>query len=1564
MKKLLTLLVTISVFATAQAQQRVGIGTATPADKLHVIGNIRIPFQQSIKSENNVGVPVEMIQMNLVGADPKIVIGDYPDGSTNQWGIRLLTSTNPTGAVDIWNGTNSVAWFGQNGTVGINTITPDPAFKLDVYGWIAARSLAANQVGAVVIYDETGTTSGLHLYKRGTTSPTNLGLPLGSAEIINYSSGSLGIINRTATGYIAFGTNDPMVERMRIDAAGNVGIGTTTPTALLDVNGNMTAQGGTFTSSLYVTPVFRFTNATEAAGRILQSDASGFATWVDPASLPITETDPQVSSTTTNYVPKWNGTTLVDGLIYDNATNVGIGTTTPTEELEIRKDQNSGTLLRVQNSTNGTGAYSAVYASTGTGGLAIQASSPNYTTVSVVDLPNSGMLRTDQTLTNGLEVGAGGTNPLKFFTNDTERARFDGTTGNFGIGTTTPSQKLDVAGTTRTTNFQMTSGATNTYVLQSNASGVGTWTDPASLATANIYNSDGTLTGSRTVLFSGNPLTLRLSGASSAYFAVNNQNNDEIFRVSHGGHTFIGSAANSSSDLYIYRRIIDANNNAYFIDPEAASEMSELQVDGITTDNDPSYTFINDGNTGMFSPVLDNVALTTGGTERMRVDASGNVGIGTTTPAEEMHIRKDQNDLTRLTVENSTNGTLSASSVFVASNGSSVVINAYSPTFVPVVGVDMANSGMVTTGSGALNGLGIGTGGNAPIRFVTQYTERMRLDGVGNFGIGTISPTSTLHVAGSFELDNGSEANGRVLVSNASGVGTWTDVNTAVGNGYIKNQTTQQATSDFNISATGTIGTTLTVGTTGSFGGDVTVTGNDISGSTTGDANFNFASLGGARVFLDTDGDGSESFAIRNSSNDLVMEVTEGGNINLDNTGDKLMRVNAEGVANNNANAITIQGGNAIAGGTNNRNGGAVNLTSGVSTGSGNSDIIFNTATTGASGNTVNTVSEKMRILGSGNVGIGTTTPSQKLDVVGTTKTTNFQMTSGAAASTVLTGDGSGNGSWTTIASILAMLGTGTTNQVVKFTSPSTVGNSQITDDGTNVGIGTATPSSFKLQVVGHVGPDADDVYDLGSNALRWRDLYVGPASMHVGTSTADEGNISYNTASNILNIGTDGTSNGDVAFFTNDLYLDKSSGNVGINTTTPSTTLDVAGTLTTTGFIMPTGASNGYVLTSGGSGTGTWQSLPVGIGGTLDDAYDFGGAGAGRVIVADAGAVRISGIDGFYSTGTFGNGAIPATGAGARMMWYPNKAAFRVGEVTGTEWDNGNIGNYSTAMGYNTIASNDYSFASGNNTTASGDNSTAMGDGSTAGGDHSLAMGGYFNNASGDYSIAMGLATTASGDYSTAIGHSTDAIGDNSIATGYFSAASGEYSTAMGNYANAIGYASAAIGDGPTASGLGSTAMGYYTIASGYASTAMGWYPEASGLSSTAMGNNTNASGSYTTAMGANTFAKSGYEMTVGRWNTNYTPDDTLGWDTDDRLFTIGNGTGSGSRSNAVTVLKNGNVGIGTADPASKLQVNNGDVYVRDSANGVIVKSPDGNCWRIQVDNSGAVITTSIACP
>jgi hypothetical protein len=114
--------------------------------------------------------------------------------------------------------------------------------------------------------------------------------------------------------------------------------------------------------------------------------------------------------------------------------------------------------------------------------------------------------------------------------------------------------------------------------------------------------------------------------------------------------------------------------------------------------------------------------------------------------------------------------------------------------------------------------------------------------------------------------------------------------------------------------------------------------------------------------------------------------------------------------------------------------------------------------------------------------------------------------------------------------------------------------------------------------------------------------------------------------------------------------------------------------------------------------------------------------------------------------------GAIPATGAGARMMWYPDEAAFRAGEVFGSQWKDSNIGTWSVAFG--------------EDTKASGRNATAMGRRTTAGGRRATAMG-ENTDASGNQSTAMGLSTTASGLAATAMGKVTTAKTDRSLSLG-----------------------------------------------------------------------------------------------------------------------------------------------------------------------------------------------------
>ena len=58
----------------------------------------------------------------------------------------------------------------------------------------------------------------------------------------------------------------------------------------------------------------------------------------------------------------------------------------------------------------------------------------------------------------------------------------------------------------------------------------------------------------------------------------------------------------------------------------------------------------------------------------------------------------------------------------------------------------------------------------------------------------------------------------------------------------------------------------------------------------------------------------------------------------------------------------------------------------------------------------------------------------------------------------------------------------------------------------------------------GNVLPTTDDTYTLGDDTHRWADIFLGPSTAHIGTSTSDEGSLSYNTSTNVLSIASTGT--------------------------------------------------------------------------------------------------------------------------------------------------------------------------------------------------------------------------------------------------------------------------------------------------------------------------------------------------------------------------------------------------------------------------------------------------------
>jgi hypothetical protein len=134
-------------------------------------------------------------------------------------------------------------------------------------------------------------------------------------------------------------------------------------------------------------------------------------------------------------------------------------------------------------------------------------------------------------------------------------------------------------------------------------------------------------------------------------------------------------------------------------------------------------------------------------------------------------------------------------------------------------------------------------------------------------------------------------------------------------------------------------------------------------------------------------------------------------------------------------------------------------------------------------------------------------------------------------------------------------------------------------------------------------------------------------------------------------------------------------------------------------------------------------------------------------------------------------NDSIPAEGAGVRMMWYPEKAAFRAGQVgvneDGTQWDASKVGTHSVAFGVDTEASGAASMAVGSGAVASGNRSLAIGFQSTADGGSGLVVG-RGARVDSRSSVAMGFQTRVVGDYSAAIGRSTEAATNTSLSIGF----------------------------------------------------------------------------------------------------------------------------------------------------------------------------------------------------
>ncbi len=757
---------------------RLGVGTGDPDTKLHIdsgsgIGTVDNAYSLAIRGDGIDGIQI----LSDSAYSGRIVFGDQ-----NSNNVGRIDYDHSTDAFRFFtNGTEKVSIL-SDGNVGIGTT--NPSNPLDVVGYIkssigfkAANYTTMLESGNESVFGNTAYYGVLFKTNNATRMKiTNAGLvgigttdPRGPLEVHAASDSTLVIERFTSNGiqlradnsvnsairlgfeaYTYEFKNGSGTSRLHIDANGNVGIGTTTPSQKLHV-----VSGGTNNAARF--------ESTDATARIVLEDNSGQV---------------QVAATGDETVFS-KGSGISETMRINTSGNVGINTTSPTSKLQIVGSASGDSVLKVDG-TNGTlfevvddlsdslmsvndaaglpvfevfadnhivaGRYNQndFYLDTN-GNLGLGTSAPS----SVLDIyEQSGKdnkLRFHSSTTgsgtsNGSRIGLNGAelfinntenNAIKIYTQSTQT---NGITilgnGDVGIGTVSPGYKLDVveAGGVASARIRSTN-ANIARLFLSNT--VGTW---------RLYS----------------------AAASNSFRIFSDSLNDDAFVIKSNGNVGIGTPA-PEGKLHIFTGDSggSVNSSADELVIETASTGGIQLLNGTTSSG---YILFGDSDANSIGQIRylhsdNSMRLHTANNERLIIDAGGKVGIGTSSPSQKLHVSGSALVEGALHIGSTNSINLDSSTIYRSNNSFKIIGGGPQSTRNHI---ELTNGGglIIDGGSTETAGVEIKGGGG-----VVKFTQ-------GSVGIGTSSPTRTLHVVGAIQIDGTIDANSGAYLTSG---GVWTD---------------------------------------------------------------------------------------------------------------------------------------------------------------------------------------------------------------------------------------------------------------------------------------------------------------------------------------------------------------------------------------------------------------------------------------------------------------------------------------------------------------------------------------------------------------------------------------------------------------------------------------------------------------------------------------------------------------------------------------------------------------------------------------------------------------------